>query len=369
VQRDRILCVDDEPALLDFFHDCLVDDFEVERTSDAREALRLIDEGKSFSAVLTDVRMPEMDGITLLDQVRSRCPNTVRMLITGNADVDVATRAVNQGQVFRFLMKPIDPEELARSCRAAADHYRIVCAERDLLENTVHRVVKMLTDLLALASPLAFGHATRVRQLASLMTNQLHVTDLWQIEVAAMLSQIGAMTLPAETMEKMHAKIPLTREEEEMTKRAQRVTTQLLESIPRFEPILAILQTLNGESTSTAPDVLQAARILRVAIGYDLLETQGVRSVLALDLLYSEPKTYDKDIIKVLEDVRNRPHEGELCRLPAHKLLPGMRLAENLLTVSGALLLARGQELTSSMVERLKNFRREGIKEPVSVIV
>jgi CheY-like chemotaxis protein len=369
VQRERILCVDDEPALLDFFHDCLVDDFEVDATSSAREALQLIDGGKSFSAVLTDVRMPGMDGITLLDQVRSRCPRTVRMLITGNADVDVATRAVNQGQVFRFLMKPISPEELVRSCRAAVDHYRIVCAERDLLENTVHRVVKMLTDLLALASPLAFGHATRVQQLASLMAKQLHMTDLWQIEVAAMLSQIGAMTLPAETLEKIHARVPLTRQEEEMTRRAPRVTTQLLASIPKFEPVLAILQTLNADSISTAPETLQAAGILRVAIGYDLLETQGVRGVLALDLLYSEPKTYDKEIVKVLGLVRNRPHEGELCRLPAHELLPGMRLAEDLLTVSGTLLLAHGQELTASMVERLNNFRREAIKEPVSVMV
>lgn len=369
MQRERILCVDDEPALLDYFHDCLVDDFDVDRSSSAREALQLIDGGKSFSAVLADVRMPGMDGITLLAEVRRRCPHTVRMLITGNADVDVATRAVNQGQVFRFLMKPIDPKELARSCRAAVDHYRIVCAERDLLENTVHRVVKMLTDLLALASPLAFGHATRVRQLASLMAKHLQVTDLWQIEVAAMLSQIGAMTLPAETLEKIHARIPLTRHEEEMTKRAPRVTTQLLESIPRFEPILAILQTLNAESPSTAPDILQAARILQVAIGYDLLETQGVRGVLALDLLYSDPKKFDKGIVQVLDYVRNRPHEGEVCRLPAHKLLPGMRLAEDLLTVSGALLLAHGQELTASMVERLNNFRREGIKEPVSVMV
>jgi DNA-binding NtrC family response regulator len=97
-----------------------------------------------FAVVVSDMRMPEMNGAAFLAQVRERAPDTVRVLLTGQADLDSAIAAVNEGQIFRFLTKPCAPEMLISSLRAAEEQHRLITAERVLLEQTLHGAVKAL---------------------------------------------------------------------------------------------------------------------------------------------------------------------------------------------------------------------------------
>src|SRR3954470_11752514 len=109
----RVLCVDDDVDVLESLRDILRRRFDVSTAQSGRDALALVEEHEPFVAVLSDMAMPGMDGAHLLEQVRRVSPDTVRMLLTGNGDMDTAIQAVNRGQIFRFLLKPCPSETIA----------------------------------------------------------------------------------------------------------------------------------------------------------------------------------------------------------------------------------------------------------------
>jgi len=132
LDRPRILFVDDEPNILAALQRVVPDDYEVSVAGDAKEALKLVLSHGPFHVVVADLQMPGMDGVALLYCLKEAAPETVRVLLTGHADVDAAVAAVNQGNVFRFLTKPCPKGILLRALEACVDEYRRVTAERSL---------------------------------------------------------------------------------------------------------------------------------------------------------------------------------------------------------------------------------------------
>src|SRR5690348_5715782 len=153
----RILCVDDEPNILHAFERQLHNRFELETAVGAEQALRTIGNGAEFAVVLSDLRMPGMNGIQFLSRVRQIAPDTVRMILTGNADLAAAIEAVNEGKIYQFLTKPCPGELLARALDAALEQYRLITAERLLLEQTVQGSIGLLIEILSLVNPVAFS--------------------------------------------------------------------------------------------------------------------------------------------------------------------------------------------------------------------
>jgi response regulator RpfG family c-di-GMP phosphodiesterase len=239
--RPRVLCVDDEPNVLDGLTLHLRRVYDVVTAAGGAAALDLIRAQGAPAVVVSDMRMPGMDGNALLGAVRRIAPDTVRLLLTGRADLDSAIAAINDGQVFRFLTKPCAPPELLAAVGAAADQHRLITAERVLLEQTLHGSIAALVDVLSLTSPVSFGRATRIRQLAGDLADRLGMPDRWQIEVAAMLSQLGCVTLPRDVAEKVYHGRFLTPDEQAMVAGLPAVTERLLAHIPRLEDVRAIL--------------------------------------------------------------------------------------------------------------------------------
>src|SRR5262245_47953467 len=101
--NNTVLCVDDEPSALLLFRLFLGTNYTVTTAVNARETLAILAERGPFAVVMSDLHMPEMDGVELLSAVRVRYPDTVRVLVTGHVDVEHALKAVNDGHVFRFL--------------------------------------------------------------------------------------------------------------------------------------------------------------------------------------------------------------------------------------------------------------------------
>jgi DNA-binding NtrC family response regulator len=129
--RPRILLVDDDIEILDGMQRQLRRDFDVTTTCDAKEAIRLVVAGGPYAVVVSDLRMPGMDGVSLLFLIRKISPETVRVLLTGNADVEAAISAVNQGNIFRFLTKPCPPAILIGALEASVEQYRLSNAGRE----------------------------------------------------------------------------------------------------------------------------------------------------------------------------------------------------------------------------------------------
>lgn len=110
----KILCVDDDSNILQGYKRALRRDFDIFIAEGGLEALSIIEKEGPFAVVVSDMRMPVMDGVQFLSRVRDIAPETVRMMLTGNADQQTAIIAVNEGNIFRFLTKPCPPDVLAK---------------------------------------------------------------------------------------------------------------------------------------------------------------------------------------------------------------------------------------------------------------
>ena len=144
---NKILFVDDDPNILSAYTRTLHKRYRMATASGGEEALQIIQTDGPFAVVVSDMRMPGMDGVALLTHVRNFNPDTVRIMLTGNADMGTAIEAVNQGNIFRFLTKPCEPDDLALALDGAIKQYRLVTSERELLELTLKGSIDLLVEL------------------------------------------------------------------------------------------------------------------------------------------------------------------------------------------------------------------------------
>lgn len=368
--RPRILCVDDEENVLEALRDTLRRGFEVHTATGATAALAMLrKEPDAYAVVLSDMRMPGMFGSEFLREARTVAPDCVRMLLTGYADVDSAIRAVNDAQLFRFLTKPCEPEQLQRACIAALAQHRLLTAERVLLEQTLRGSVHALVEVLALASPAAFGRAGRVRSYVRKLADAVDLRDAWEVEVAAMLAHIGAVTLPPETAEKLYAGEVLSSGERAMVDRLPEFPPRLLGSIPRLEGVIAILDAqrqVSGPTNGAHPP--RGAEVLRIAVAYEELESSGLTDSVALGAMRGR-RCYDAELLDAFSRAVGVGRSSPVVReLPLTELRPGMTLADDVRGTTGGLLVARGHTVTDQLVERLANLRTGQIREPLRVI-
>ena len=134
---DKILLVDDDANLLAATKRQLRSNFELETALSGADGLHALNTNGPFAVVISDMRMPDMDGLEFLKQVKTSAPDTVRMVMTGVAYPNTAVEAVNEGNVFRILNKPCSSESLSRAIEAGLQQYHLIRAERDLLERTL----------------------------------------------------------------------------------------------------------------------------------------------------------------------------------------------------------------------------------------
>ena len=144
----KILLVDDEPNVLEALEANLMFDYDVVTAGGGAQGLERMNADGPFGVVISDMRMPEMNGARFLAEVKRRHPDTTRVLLTGYSEVDAAISAINDGSVFRFLTKPCPPDVLVETVEQGLEQHRLRLAERELLEGTVRGAVGLLTDVL-----------------------------------------------------------------------------------------------------------------------------------------------------------------------------------------------------------------------------
>jgi len=376
-ERERILCVDDEPSILDGLRLHLGRRYDVMTAPSGMAGLENLERHGGTAVVLSDMRMPNMDGATFLTRAKQVAPDTVRILLTGQTDLNSFVTAINEGQIFRFLTKPCPPDQLLENVRAAVEQYRLVTAGRILMEQTLPESIETLIDVLSVSNPLAFGPTSRIKQSAMELLASLNLPPSWQIEVAALISQLGCINLPAETIEKLYYGKALSREEQEMADKLPVQAAQLLADIPRLEEVRAILinqskyfdgagQTTGEMAGETIP---LGSRILKIAIDFDRLEAEGLSTPAALDMMRNRPGLYDPKLLEAFATLRGtQAQRTEVRELPLETVEVGMVFAEDLQTPAGGLLVARGYEVTHSLVERIRTFSPEVARQPIRII-
>jgi len=170
---EKILFVDDDENLLASYQRQLRNKFPLAIASGGDHGLRLIASEGPFAVIVSDFRMPGMDGVQFLAKAREAAPATVRILLTGYADLQTAVEAVNRGNIFRLLNNPCPLEILAESLAGGARQYQLINAERELLEKTLKGTIQVLGNVLSMLNPEAFGRTARitryVREIAAKM--------------------------------------------------------------------------------------------------------------------------------------------------------------------------------------------------------
>lgn len=280
----KVLCVDDEPNLLQGlrrqFHGKLLLDIAV----GPEEGLKALAATGPYAVVVADMSMPVMNGAEFLAQVKQRSPDTVRIMLTGNADQETATLAVNKGSVFRFLNKPCPAAELLAVIQEGIALHRTTTAERELLETTLSGSVKVMSEILALVYAPTQGEGPLLCETAVQLGKELAVAELWQIEIASMLCKLGAVTLPPELAARTAKGRALDKKSMELWARVPEVGHRLLSQIPRLEEVArSVLYHERGFDGSGPPaedrlrgtDLPLGARILRSASEYARLVAAG----------------------------------------------------------------------------------------------
>jgi len=364
--RPRILFIDDEPHVVEALARLLHEHFEVETATGGREGLERLERSGPFTVLVTDMRMPEVDGVEVLRRAKVAAPDTVRILLTGHADVESAVTAVNDGSVFRFLLKPCPPEQMRRALDAAVAHERLLRAERELLQETLKGALKLCMDVLALVHPQALARAARVRRVAALLTGDVPPDDRWCVEVAALLAHLGAVTLPPLVLNKLHTGTTLTATEIKLAERLPAVGAQLVSDIPRLEPVRDILlyqrTWFDGTHSPVAGVAGRAipvgARILLIADDYDVLESRNLTQAARLRVMESRIGVYDPALLAKLREALGNPVDGpamdESVPMRLDRVRMGMIFAEDVVGPNGITLIGRGQEVTDALLERVR---------------
>ena len=367
--RPTILCVDDEPRVVDSLAVQLRKDFQILTANGGHTALRMLKEGAAPVVIVSDMRMPGMDGATLLKHVKQLYPDVTRILLTGETGRDAAVAAVNEGQIFRFLTKPCSTETLRAAIDAGVMQNRLLSAERVLLQETLIGCIKALVDILAITNPVAFGRATRLRRLSVELAGVLEIKGFWQLEAAAMLSQIGFISLPIELVEKLYYGKRLTPEEKILADGAPQVAQKLLGRIPRLEPVLEILSAIRKSDALADATLKQGVSILRLLLEYDAEVVQGHPIELAIQKLRARQDRHDPKVINALESLLGAAvAPQELCEVTVDRVRPGMVFVDDLYTHVGTLLVPKGFEVTEAFLERARNFGPGILQEKVRVM-
>ena len=365
----RILCVDDEANVLQALDCSLCRDFDISTASSGAEALDILRDNPPYAVIVSDMRMPGMSGAELLSRAKERCPDTVRILLTGQADMNDAIAAVNRGGIFRYLCKPCPTSLITESLEAGIEQHRLVTAEKQLLENTLSGVVKILTDLLAITSPAVFNRAVSLRSFVSRIMDLNKQPHEWRFELAAQLALVGCIALPPDLVEKVLAGAPVSAQERRMFGKYPETGRQLIGSVPRLEAVAEIvghqlepdLTVIEDEDIRRGVELLQAALAVDESVAKGALIGDAIRQV----CLTIRPT--GKELLGTIASLDDT-EQAATKSLSVVELQPDMTLDADVVTSNGQVILARGCLLTYLHLHLLNNFAElVGLVEPIKV--
>lgn len=408
-----ILCVDDEPNILSSLRRLFRPlGYKVHIAEGGKAGLAVM-QAETIDLVISDMRMPEMDGAQFLDQVRTQWPNTVRLLLTGYSDIASTINAINQGQIYRYITKPWDDSDIVLIVRQALERQALeqekkrlealtiaqndelkqlnasletkvqartaeLQAANERLKSSFVTSIKVFSTLIEMRGGNLSGHSRRVADLTrKIATNlQLDAKQVQEVFVASLLHEIGKvgfadelLTTPVAMMKPAqldaYRKHPV---------QAEQLLLPLTDLRPASDIICAQFERFDGTGF---PDQLAgeaiplAARILTLASDYDNMQigTLTARQLNAEEakiiIMHGIGKRYDPKVVEAFIEVlggTTRPEAEKEQRaersLPASELEAGMMLSRDLITPSGMLMLSADHVLDERLLHRIINFER-----------
>jgi len=206
---NRVLLVDDDANLLESYRRVLRSRFEVYTALGGHAGLSIIEAIPSIKVVVSDIKMPKMTGVEFLSRVREVYPETIRMVLTGYADMEIAISSVNRGDIFRFLTKPCDVEDLVHSINDAIEQYDLYRSAKELaivnrIKEGLEGTLRAFTRLVEFRDPYTAGHMDRTAGICALIADELGLDKdtIQALRLAALVHDIGKIAVPAGILNK-----------------------------------------------------------------------------------------------------------------------------------------------------------------------
>lgn len=374
--KPRILLVDDEVNLLEGLKRQLFRRYDVTLANSPSEALEMCEGVCPFSVVISDMRMPNMNGVEFLQKMQDRCSQSRRIMLTGNNDQQTAVEAVNDAHVFKFLTKPCTVDDLVSAIDEAVLDYESETKEQEIITKTLASSVKILLDTLSITNPTALSIGQRIRPLTRMMAKVCLPEFVVDLELAAMLSHIGCVGFTDSLQNRIRKGGAVQQEELDEYAKHPEVGASLLNNVARLQQAAHFVlhqsdawnPTPGSEST---PEYAQrlGGNILRAAIEFDRrFELTGSYQD-ALDSILADSENYAAEVLESLESAVL----SNTCPVPKYikltELLPGQILADHLLSNAGAILISKGQALTESSIKKLQVCDAQvGVRQPIAVV-
>lgn len=369
----KVLLVDDEQSLLNGLERRLGLEFDIETACSGDEALQKMEDAGPFWVVVTDMQMPRMNGIQFIQHARMLAPETVYIMLTGNQDLQTASQAVNNGEVFRFLNKPCEIDEIKRALKSGLRQYELVASEKELLHKTFVGTINVLSDLLEFSQPDLFSRSPTVEETFENLRTGLDLKDRWEYRLASRLGLIGFAIL-SDDERRVFEETPVTSPESQQVIRQMSVMGgRLLEKIPRLGTVAQVIckqcdisgELPDAEEKST---VEIAATLLRVAVLWSSLRSSGLSSGESLEELQAIIPSVSKEIARAL--IKMSPLEGRAtCMLEVAALREGMVAAKDIVTIDDERLVREGRHLSNAMIEKLRLYSKtQKSLKPIEVV-
>ena len=390
--------------------------YTIHTANSGTEALSVL-EKETVDIVVSDMRMPEMDGAQLLEQIATRWPNTVRILLTGYADIASTIAAVNQGGIWKYVSKPWDDNDLKQSVHNALERKFLLEEKRRLeqltqkqndelrdlntgleakvaartgeiqqmmdqldlthesLKKSYAQSVKVFSSLIEMRERTGRGHSRRVAELAQKLATKLGLSsaDIQDISYAALLHDIGKIALPDTLLVKPFAELQPS-ERLQVVKHAV-IGQGILMSLEPLQETARIIRSHHEQWDGHGyPDGLSGekiplgARILAVANEYDALQVGSLitTKMSAKDarefIVKNSGKRYDPQVVAVfagltIESALIAPVEKGI-KIASRDLRADMVMTNDLVTKEGVLLLSRGYLLDEHLIAKIQSVEK-----------
>lgn len=404
-----VLCVDDEPHILSALRRLFrTQGYEVVTADSGRAGLEVL-ASRQVDLIISDMRMPEMDGVAFLEQARQHSPDTMRVLLTGHADVSQILDAVNRGEIYRYITKPWDDHEMTLVVRHALERQGLerdrrrlealsiqqneqlrelnlsleakvasrteeLVGSNDKLKRNFLTSIQVFSSLIELRGENLAGHSRRVADLARRIALRmgLDARETQQIFIAGLLHNIGKIGFSDSLLDMAVPRMngDLLGLYRSYPARGEQLLMPLEDLREAATLVRAHQERFDGEGFPdrlAGLDIPIGARILALASDYDnlqigtLSERQLRPDQAAQIVIESRGKRYDPSVVAAFEEVTTGRSPVESLRdtgLPVAKLKPGMRTTRDLVTKEGSLLLSADHLLTERMIRQIGDFER-----------
>jgi len=406
--KHLLLCVDDEENILHALRRVFrKEPYEIIATVSPKEGLTLI-ESHPVALVISDHRMPEMEGTEFLATVRQKKPDIMRIMLTGYTDMKAAIEAINSSQIYRYISKPWNDDDLRITVREALRQYDLVQTNRELnelvkeqnkelydinrtleskirertkelerknqeLEGSFYEMIEFFIGLMEMKSAAMVGHARRTAILAKEIAVHLGLPEEEQrlCEAGALLMDSGTLGYPESLIKRQVEHMDPA--ERALWQKHPLLAQASLKRIKRMEPVGQIIRSHHEQFDGNGfPDGVKGemiplpSQIIGLADYFDLLLNPSTATTLPLPEVMKfiekeQGKRFDPSLVQALNEIIENIHQmitSDEVEVTLEELREGMTLARNLKTVGGILLLPAQSRLQAAHLEKIHNFHR-----------